>query len=77
MRTKIIMLVSALILSGCSTYGKASFPSDLLAECKPVIVLESGDRASVMKNITANAFNQQECIDRHKALAEAARATSK
>ena len=30
-----------------------------------------------MKNITANAFNQQECIDRHKALAEAARESGK
>lgn len=30
-----------------------------------------------MRNITVNATNQQECIDRHKALAEAAKEAGK
>lgn len=68
------------MLSACSTFknpNQAPIPSDLLVPCKAVVVLADGSRALVMKNITANAFNQQECIDRHKALAEAARESGK
>ena len=66
------------MLSACSTFNnhnKAPIPSDLLIPCKAVVVLADGSRASVMKNITVNAFNQQECIHRHKALTEAVQAT--
>lgn len=74
MKTLSIMLVIVLMTSACSTFNKPKavpLPSELMQQCKAVLVLQSGDRASVMKNITANAFNQQECIDKHKALVEA------
>lgn len=74
MKTLSIMLAIVLMSSGCSTFRKPNqppLPSELMQPCKDVIVLQSGDRASVMKNITTNAFNQQECIDKHKALVEA------
>ena len=68
------MLLIVLMLSACSTFkspNKAPIPSELLQECVAVQVLQDASKASVMRNITVNAFNQQECIDRHKALVEA------
>lgn len=62
------------MLAGCSTFKKPNqppLPSSLTQPCAAVVVLQAGDRASVMKNITTNAFNHQECIDRHSALVEA------
>lgn len=54
-----------------SKRNQVPLPSELMQPCKAVIVLQSGERSAVMKNITANAFNQQECIDKHGALVEA------
>ena len=73
MKTKIIMLVSVLMLTACSTYNqpKAEINRELLAPCAAVVVLDKGDRQSVMKNITLNSYNQQECIDRHSKLVKA------
>lgn len=58
------------MLTACSTFKqpKAEISADLLAPCKAVVVLAAGDRVSVMKNITVNSYNQQECIDRHTGL---------
>jgi len=66
------------MLTACSTFNqpKAEINADLLAPCKAVVVLAAGDRASVMKNITVNSFNQQECIDRHGKLVEAVKSDS-
>lgn len=80
MRIILIMLLSVSMLSACSTSNpvrQAQISSDLLQPCKEVVVLSDGSRASVMRNITVNAFNQQECIDRQGKLVEAVKATPK
>lgn len=65
--------MSVLILTACSTYNqpKAEINKELLTLCTAVVILDKGDRQSVMKNITLNSYNQQECIDRHSKLVKA------
>lgn len=67
------------MLTACSTSSqhKAGINADLLAPCKAVVVLTDGSRASVMKNITVNSYNQQECIDRHTGLVSAVNVSQK
>ena len=68
------------MLSACSTFSphnQATINSDLLQECKDVVVLMDGSKGAVMRNLSLNAFNQQECIDRHKALVEAVKVAPK
>ena len=79
MRNLLIMLVTVLMLAACSTYSnpKAGINADLLQPCKAVVILAAGDRASVMKNITVNSFNQQDCIDRHNVLVDAVKLAPK
>lgn len=61
------------MLTACNTFKqhKAEINADLLVPCKQVVILQKGDRASVMKNITINSYNQQECIDKHSKVVEA------
>ena len=74
MKTNLIMLVIVLMLTACSTskpYNKVQIPSELLEECKAVVVVKDGTRESILRNITTNTINHKDCIALHKALVEA------